>query len=366
MGAYKNGTFDKSGGIIIAPSNSVQKSKADYVLSGTNDAATINQIINFLTNGGKLLFLDGDINISGLETISIKNNITIEGCGNSTVFNLTNNAIGFSQTSGTGTLYYPRLKNFLIQGDSATVPATTTVGLQLTPQEAIIEGVKATGCKIGIDLDGGYSGATSLMNLVNNCYLVLNTSKGLKIGMDSNVSKCIIGDNGNPETLHGGQDYDACGINITGWGCNIQNNHIYKNNFGIRSDWTVGNIIVGNEFESGYQEDILFAGRAHANKVSANSFMGKDKNATEDWSSYNCISFIGAPDGEGSQKNVISGNSLIYYVTEATTKTPYNYFVQEVVNCDYNNISYNVLNGYFKQATSVLKVGANTIVEGNL
>ena len=79
---------------IVAASNSLDKTRADYVCDGVNDQEEIQKAINDLpTYGGSVYLLEGTYNISSSININ-KSNVTLMGAGAATVLNLTtNNAI---------------------------------------------------------------------------------------------------------------------------------------------------------------------------------------------------------------------------------------------------------------------------------
>ncbi|MDQ7094227.1 hypothetical protein REC12_11565 [Desulfosporosinus sp. PR] len=84
--AVSNG-FGKGGVITIAPSDSQQKLNARYVLDGTNDAATINEIIGSLASGDEVKILDGTVNLEMPIRPSIP--ITLAGSGDlATIFKI--------------------------------------------------------------------------------------------------------------------------------------------------------------------------------------------------------------------------------------------------------------------------------------
>ncbi len=74
---------------IVAASNSLDKTRADYVCDGVNDQEEIQKAINDLpTYGGSVYLLEGTYNISSPININ-KSNVTLMGAGAATVLNLT-------------------------------------------------------------------------------------------------------------------------------------------------------------------------------------------------------------------------------------------------------------------------------------
>ena len=96
--------FARPATYVVAASNSVDTTNADYICTGTNDQNTINTAIAALpSSGGQVLLLDGTFSISGSINIAIPQMI-LSGQGWGTELNVTNstnaNIINFSPTSG--------------------------------------------------------------------------------------------------------------------------------------------------------------------------------------------------------------------------------------------------------------------------
>jgi len=76
--------------IVIAPSNAADTTRADVVLTGTADQTAINTAIgNLPAAGGRIVFLDGLISVSGAIVIN-KSNVTLQGQGDGTNIKLAN------------------------------------------------------------------------------------------------------------------------------------------------------------------------------------------------------------------------------------------------------------------------------------
>jgi len=82
--------------IIIAASNSKDKTKADYVCDGVADEVEIQTAINLLISGGRIILLEGTYNIA--TNITMGNDIILEGQGWNTILSFTG--------AGTGSDYY--------------------------------------------------------------------------------------------------------------------------------------------------------------------------------------------------------------------------------------------------------------------
>jgi len=83
-----NNIYDKrTATIIIAANNSKNKEGADYICDGINDEVEISNAIGNLTNGGKIVLLEGTFNI--MATIYLnRNNLTLTGMGASTILSV--------------------------------------------------------------------------------------------------------------------------------------------------------------------------------------------------------------------------------------------------------------------------------------
>lgn len=84
-------TYTRAATLVVAASNSLDTTNADYICDGTNDDVTINLAIDALTGGGKIILMEGDYDITATLTVDV-NNTTIEGQGNGTRLLATNRA----------------------------------------------------------------------------------------------------------------------------------------------------------------------------------------------------------------------------------------------------------------------------------
>jgi len=81
-----NTTDKRTATLIVAAHNSKNKEGADYICDGVDDDIQIQAAINSLTNGGKIVFLEGDFNISSRIELFTED-IILEGQGASTNLN---------------------------------------------------------------------------------------------------------------------------------------------------------------------------------------------------------------------------------------------------------------------------------------
>ena len=65
--------------VVIAASNSLNKTESDYVCSGTDDQITINAALASMTRSGEVRLLEGDYSIS--DTVNMPSMVSLIGCG---------------------------------------------------------------------------------------------------------------------------------------------------------------------------------------------------------------------------------------------------------------------------------------------
>ncbi|MBU2578038.1 hypothetical protein KKA69_04380, partial [Patescibacteria group bacterium] len=112
----------RSATYIIAASNSIDTTRADYVCDGINDEVQIQTAINLINAagvGGKILFLEGSYNIA--TNITGQSHIIFEGCnisnhGAGTIFNLSGHVDMFTFTSETNIMF----RNIKFHGNYST------------------------------------------------------------------------------------------------------------------------------------------------------------------------------------------------------------------------------------------------------
>ena len=135
--------------LIVAASDSKDKTRADYVCDGTDDQVEINDAISSLSSGGKVLLLEGTYNIS--DTINVGNSITLQGLGYGTLIKTGSLSSPFIKTS----VDYIIIKDLRIDGTNAS-------GQECISIQGSYNGVYGcflTACSYGIDLGGGTDSA---------------------------------------------------------------------------------------------------------------------------------------------------------------------------------------------------------------
>jgi parallel beta-helix repeat protein len=90
--------------LIVAASNSLDTTRADYVCDAIDDQDTINGAITALpAGGGRISLLEGTYQITGPIIIS-KNNVSLVGLGSATIIQTSDNITMISATNRTGIL----------------------------------------------------------------------------------------------------------------------------------------------------------------------------------------------------------------------------------------------------------------------
>jgi parallel beta-helix repeat protein len=227
--------------LIVAASDSKDKSRADYVCDGTADQAEINQAINDLpTNGGKVLLLEGTYNISASITI-LKNNVTLEGQGAGTKLFLVNgaNCNVIQVGNGSTALEGIRIANLRIDGNKANQTGTShgiyfNAGPTCLITKSVVENCIIEGC-----YDNGILLFYSKNNTITGNQINSNGSCGIYLAALSNNT--IIG---NQINSNGG-----CGIYLYYTGNNtVTGNQINSNSsYGIYLYYTGNNTITENQ-----------------------------------------------------------------------------------------------------------------------
>ena len=155
---------------VVAASNAStdMKANADAVCTGTNDETCIQNVLDTLTTGGKLVLSEGTFNLSNAlyigHTSSTRENITIQGQGYGTVLNAQTN-YPIAQTSGI------TIKRYAIR--DLRIETTTNAGMNaLTIRTALFSNFE------NISIKGGSSGTaiyiapdstTSVLRYTGNC-----------------------------------------------------------------------------------------------------------------------------------------------------------------------------------------------------
>lgn len=230
--------------IIVASSTSRNKSKADYICTGTNDQNTINQAITALpgagnvdimncheyttkNEGGTILLLEGPFNLTGAIDIKGHDFITIGGQGNSTVINNTAtdgghaisainpSASDFPTTQGQNKIV---IKNLLIQGNESSGDG---IHFEETENETIDKVFSQGNGGHGIYIKALTENGGANNKAISNCQCSFNQGSGIKLEElhETLISNCNIERNyyAGVETVN---TFDTI---LTG--CSVEDNH---------------------------------------------------------------------------------------------------------------------------------------------
>lgn len=230
--AEAQAALDRGAIITIAPYNSLQKNNASLVLNGDYyDAKRINDVINQLTNGGKILLLDGTINLH--QPIRPKSNIILEGSGDSTVFKVRGDIDAIENTE---LLFNGILRDFLIDGNKVDNSYTNGGNaLHLFMTLSTIERVKTKNIKksaLLLNWDSNVADSMCYLNKILHCNFEDSEEEGVKWGWRTTDSWFCYNNVGSTKAnlrieggscrfignhLNGGPEYNI----YMGGGCNI-------------------------------------------------------------------------------------------------------------------------------------------------
>ncbi|MBF8264827.1 MAG: yapH, partial [Dehalococcoidia bacterium] len=198
VSAQTNPTQSQPGLVItrtIAPINSPNASKADYVATGKDDDRVINQALTSLPpQGGRVLLLEGLYNLSA--AIVLNSNTTLSGAGNNTrlvITNSTNTAAIVNNDPVTGNQRIT-VENLLIIGNKAVQTSGSGIHFRRVIGSHIINIEVRDAKNSGIDLLSG-----SNTNILSDIRVFSNEHNGLVISDSYNnrVTGLLARDNGN-------------------------------------------------------------------------------------------------------------------------------------------------------------------------
>ncbi len=309
--------------LIVAASDSLDKTRADYVCDGTADQAEINTAITDLpATGGKIQLLEGTYTLSNTITI-LKNNVMLSGCGWGTVLYL---------VAGANTC-------LITVGDYSV----TCSGVEIRDMEIDGNNANQTSWDRGVFF---YRNVTK--SRIHNLH-IKNCRDGIYFYVDctyNEISDCVLEQTGAFACTYGIGFYSGCDNNI------ICRNKILGHLLGIGiylSDCNVlsGNICNNNKFIGirmlNSERSLLVGNICNNNNTSLSGGAGIS------------ITVLGA---ENCRYNTVSGNVCC---DDAATQ---DYGISETVaGANYNIILGNCCVGNI--VANISTVGANTIKEHN-
>ncbi len=270
---HKKYVDDNAGGkrtcrFVVGTSTAGWTSKdCDYLCDGTDDQVEIQAAINALpSTGGEVVVLDGTYNITASISVN-KNNVTLRGCGVSTVLKRMWNSSGEQGVVTISSSYYSCIKDFRIDGNKANY----------TDEHYNL---------------GGYVANSSYIKVVN--IISENNSKyGFELYNCNNNT--ITGNTCNNNNSYG--IYLANIINnntITGNTCNNNNSYgIYLANI------INNNTITGNTCNNNNSYGIYLSGNNNNNTITGNTCNNN---------SYG-IYLGGSSNNNSSSNNTVTGNT---------------------------------------------------------
>ncbi len=339
--------------ITIAPYNSTQKNNAKIVLNGDyDDAEKINDVISQLTNGGKILLLDGTINL--YQPIRPKSNIILEGSGDATVFKL---MADIDAIENIEVLFNCILRDFLIDGNKVDNPYTNGGNaLHLFMTHSTVERVKTQNIKksaLLLNWDSNVADTMAYLNKILHCEFEDSEDEAVKWGWRTTDSWFCYNNIGSTKA----------NLRIEGGSCRFIGNHLDGS--------PEYNIYMGGGCEVvSFSQNVIENAQKHA------VFLEKPGYAT----SYKSVSFndnlirgcsrsssgmydlINISGYDGSHKNELVQITNNRMINSNVEKPRY------CVNADYTDnmiISGNVFNGYNESVPINITENCSNCVDAN-
>ena len=241
------GGGDKQSSFIIAPSNAVNKDKADLVLTGTNDVQAINLALDTLRGIGtqaiRVDFLGGDIIID--DKIVIPNNCKVYGNG------CVLNQVSFTGKNMTGkTMIMSGITGISIEGFTFNLSQSVDTNGGSGEGINLVSG-KVLNCTIGNIFNR--NGISMVAGDVSNCIFgnISTSGKGVYLG-SGRVTGCTFGNISGYPACYGIHMYGNTGTKISISACTFGNISesssagIYVNTGTIPMVITVSDCVVGN------------------------------------------------------------------------------------------------------------------------
>ena len=302
---------------IVAASDSLDTSRADYVCDGTDDQEEINDAINEVYNnpnnpglGGSVYLLAGTYNITA--PIQLKSNISLIGEGAGTVLKVdssSNYNVINAQGTSTNHLSGILISQLRIDGDKDNVSGSNC-GISF----GYVDDSKITKIWIENLTSHGVSLQNSSCNILSKSFFIKNNSDGIYLSSseDNIISKSNFSENG-----YAGIRLEPSDNNI------IDSNIVYRNDDkGILLDSSSNNIILGNNIS--YTQDwhgLQLFSSSRFNIVYGNNINNNEKgflinqSSTHNLISSNVITLSSSAFDYGirvsqSGNNLLVGNSI--------------------------------------------------------
>lgn len=291
----------KAATVVIGNATSGHTSNlVDFLCTGTADQNVINDAIASLpSEGGKVIILEGLYNLSSPINVS-KSNVTIEGFGESTVFNMTT-VTGFSVTSSNCTIS----RMSLLGNDTGN-----QVGINVTAGNCHINGCIFTDIDTAIKSSGAYTNVISCIFYRSNLYAISFLSN-YGVARGNYFYSCLFGVHTNITTGVIITENTIIGTNASNGG-------------GIAVNNSIGAVVSGNTIHNMYSGIELYANPAAntfcsvANNVIIGCSVGIQlNNAHNNSVSCNLVQRSSYTSAQytvyinGSNQNIISCNRLV-------------------------------------------------------
>ena len=263
----------------------------DVKVPATGAQTVINNAIAGLTNGGKVVFREGTYNLSGRINVAL-NNITLEGMGNSTIFNAqfnnTSTSYGIIYVTGS----YCKIKDLVVINSSSYSQA---VGIWIGSSNNTVTGNTCSNSGSGSSI-GIYLSSSSNFNTVtgNTCSNSSGGGSSIGIYLSSSSNNTVTGNtcsNSGSGSSYGIYLSSSSNFNtVTGNTCS---NSGGGSSIGIYLSSSSNNTVTGNTCSNSNTAGqtttntfALYVGGTHSyNLVHTNNFTGVTR-ATSPGSAY--------------------------------------------------------------------------------
>jgi parallel beta-helix repeat protein len=362
----------RSATIVIAASNSADKTRADYVCTGANDDQTINKATSKLsTTGGSIRLLDGTFQIGS--PIILYSKILFQGLGSgelnneTTLLNLMQNSncsVIQSYQPQTTQSYGINIRDLAIEGNASLQNGAGPYhAINMSNQRGTIRDVLIHAAKGRGIYWAGNSGFNCIYGRVEKCSA--NACYGSGIFFDYYTVNMIADDN----------IIEGCGLTnsepgiVSNGPYNIIRNHaqIYNcyQGIGVNGNQSgLGTFIVNNQIELNQREGILITDSPDC-KIIGNGFLQNGQSANATYANIRLNGNAAIITG-----TMIQGNVFRYKDTNNDTSiyTKYGVLCMGTDGTNYNTISNNDFkNGYSGTGSAAISgTGANDVTTPNI
>lgn len=329
MLVYSSGKWqaDRNDAVLVAASDSSQADKdaADYVADGTADQSEINTALTAASSSGsrktgKVYLFAGTYTINA--SVTVPNNVTIAGSGNSTVITIPNSLnstiYGVTNTTTDGTGTGITVRDLRLEGNESNQSSGTMNGIYINgvaSSGGVVKGATVTNVTAN-----AWRTAAFYVNSTGNSHFTNNTASGKSSYGIAAIATSDSTFSGNGIDL--GSNTGTRGIYLSGGGDNTFTGNTIKNTvaYGMYVATTSGNTISGNTLLGDGTNSIegLYLSTAVHNSIIGNTIKSYSANiellSTSD---YNTISGNTVSSGtsggvylDTSDYNIVSNNNF--------------------------------------------------------